>query len=80
MSRLVNDTTVLSCSGLLIEDIRRCSTLFNQLCYFHVKRKCNKVIHSLARYAVHISNFLVWIEDVPPQILSIVQADLASFS
>lgn len=27
--RLVNDSEVLPCNGLLIEDIRRCSTLFN---------------------------------------------------
>lgn len=72
MSRLVNDNTVLSCNGLLIEDNRRCSTLFNQLSYSHIKRKCNKVAHSLARYVAHISDFLVWIEDVLPQILFVV--------
>lgn len=37
--RLVNDSEVLPCNGLLIEDIRRCSTLFNQL---HYSRACKE--------------------------------------
>ena len=50
---------MLSCNGLLIEDIRRCSTLFNQLRYYYVKRECNKVAHNFVRYIVHILDFLL---------------------
>ena len=57
--RLVNDFEVLSCNGLLIEDIRRFSTLFNQLHYSNVKRECNKVAHNFVRYIVHILDFLL---------------------
>ena len=32
---------------------------FNQLRYSQVKREVNKVVHSLAKYAVHISDFIV---------------------
>ena len=67
---------MLSCNGLLIEDIRRCSTLFNQLRYYYVKRECNKVAYNLIRYVVHISDFLLWMEYVSPQFFSIVQVDL----
>jgi len=31
---------------------------------------------SLARYAISIPDFLVWMEDVPPQFHVFVQADL----
>ena len=62
----MNDFEELSCNGLLIEDIRRCSTLFNQLRYSHVKRECNKVAHNFIRYAMHISDFLLWMEYIPP--------------
>lgn len=39
-------------------------------------RDGNQVVHSLTRYALGIPDFLVWIEDVPPLILSILLADL----
>ena len=65
---------------MLIEDIQRSSSLFTQLHYSHVKREGNKAIHSLARYAMHILDFLVWMEDVSPQFFSIIQVDLAGFS
>jgi len=35
---------------------------------------------SLTRYAINIPNYLVWMKDVPPQFLSIVQADLDGLS
>ena len=52
---------------------------FNQLRYSQVKREVNKVVHSLAKYVVHISDFIVWMDDVPPQFLNVIQADLARF-
>ena len=52
---------------------------FNQLRYSQVKREVNKVVHSLAKYAVHISDFIGWMDDVSPQFLNVTQADLARF-
>ena len=35
------------------------------------------VAHSLACYTLTISNFVVWMEDVPPPFVSIVLSDIA---
>ena len=69
---------ILKPNGLLIEDIRLSSTIFTQLHYSHTKREGDKVAYSLARYALHVFDVVVWIEDVPPQVVSILQADLAN--
>ena len=39
----------------------------------------NNVAHGLAKRALREPNLTVWIEDVPPDIHHIVQADLANF-
>lgn len=77
---LINKSTYLSTNGLLMEDIRFSASFFNQLLYSHVKKESNKVAHKLVRHAPYISDFSVWIEDVPPLISSIVQDNIASFS
>ena len=35
--------------------------------------------HSLTRYAIGIPDFLVWMEDVPPHIRSVLQVDLVCY-
>ena len=45
--------------------------------YSHVKKEGNMVAHSLARYALIISNFVVWMKDVPSPFLLIVLSDIA---
>ena len=77
---LIKNSTYLSTDGLLMDDIRFNATFFNQLLYSHVKREGNKVAHKLARHAFCISDFLVWMEDVPPPIRSVVQDDIVGFS
>ena len=39
-------------------------------------RDGNQVAHSLTRYALGIPDFLVWIKDVPPLILSVLLVNL----
>ena len=80
VTALIKNSTYLSTDGLLMDDIRFNATFFNQLLYSHVKRESNKVAHKLARHAFCISDFLVWMEDVPPLISSVVQDDIAGFS
>ena len=84
MTRLINDSEVLLTSRLLIADVRRYSSffnelcysrrllianvrryssVFNELCYSRIKRECNKVTHNLGKYILHISNYIVWIEN-----------------
>ena len=77
---LREDRMVLVPYGLLLEDTRFLSQQFDELRYSHTKREGNRLAHSLARYAVGIPDFLVWMEDVPPQFYSVFQTDLSGFS
>ena len=61
--------------GLLLEDAMFLSQQFDELHYSHTKRKDNSLAHSLARYAINILDFLVWMVDVPSQFLSVLQTD-----
>ena len=79
VSALVDNHNYLSSVGLLLDDIRFYASSFNQLLYSHVKRDGNKVAHRLAKHALCISDFLVWMEDVPPPIRSVVQDDMDGF-
>ncbi|XP_075659199.1 uncharacterized protein LOC142629096 [Castanea sativa] len=78
MSSLQNESEIMSPDGQLIEDFRRCSSSFHQLRYSHTKREGNKVVHCLARYALNISEFVVWVEYIPPLISFVLQANLAN--
>ena len=49
---------------------------FTHLLYSHTE--CNSVAHGLVRFTVNIPDFLVWVEDVPPQFHSVLQVDLAN--
>ena len=73
---LREDVSSLSPTGLLVEDVKALSHNFDKLLYSHTKREGNQVVHSLVRYAIDIPYFLVWMEHVPPQIHSVLQADL----
>ena len=69
--------------GLLSRDVKCFASLFHcirfshvrreGLLYSHIKRNDNEVIHSLAKNALCIPNFQVWMEDVPSHIGSILQ-------
>ena len=54
--------------------------LGEKLLYSHCRRECNKLAHSLVRYFINISDYVVWIEKVPNPLLSIVQHDLANLA
>jgi len=73
---LIDEEPALTSYGLLVNDAKVISRNFNQIIYSHTKREGNFVAHSLARYAVNIPDYLVWMEDVTPQFHSVVQADL----
>ena len=38
---------------------------FRRIEFSHVKRKDNRPAHSLAKYAIGIDDFLVWMEENP---------------
>ena len=59
-----------------MKDIKFHASSFIQLRYSHVKREGNKVAHKLARHAICISDFSVWMEDIPPPLLPIVLEEI----
>ena len=73
VSALIKNSTYLSTDGLLLDDIRFYTS------FFGIKREGNKVAHKLAKHALCISDFLVWMEDVLPPIRSVVQDDMDEF-
>ncbi|XP_075675266.1 uncharacterized protein LOC142644567 [Castanea sativa] len=75
---LTSSEQSLSPFGLLVEDVKLFSTRFHTLLYSHTKREVNKVAHGLARHAIYVSDYVVWMEYVPPLSYAVFQADLAS--
>ncbi|XP_075636568.1 uncharacterized protein LOC142608772 [Castanea sativa] len=73
---LMEEERLLVPLGLLIKDAKQLSQRFEKLLYSHAKRECNNLAHNLARHAAGIPDFLVWIEDIPPQFHDVLQADL----
>ena len=62
--------------GHLIKDILFLSSYCSAFTVSFICRKCNKLAHSLARKAKSLPFITVWMEDVPPDLVSIFQADL----
>ena len=65
----------LSPIGLLVDDVKRVANSFERLLYSHVKRNGNRVAPSLAKNALCIIDFQLWMEDVPSHIVSILDLD-----
>ena len=64
----------------LIYDALSQSGSFTKLLYSHTKREGNKLAHSLARHAINVNEYVVWMEDVPLPLFSLFQANLAKLS
>ena len=62
--------------GLLVEDVKIYSNHFQRVLYSHIKRNGNSVAHNLARYAISIPDFQVWMKDVPSHIVSVLLSDV----
>ena len=77
---LIKEDTDLACYGLLILNACNYASSFSKLSYSRFKRENNKVAHSLIRLAINFSNYVVWMKDVPPQVYSVIQADLVIVS
>ena len=64
----------------LIQDAILFSNSYSELLYSHCRREDNRLAHSLARYSINVSNYVVWTEEVPNHLLSVVQQDLANLA
>ena len=76
---LKEEESSLTTHGLFIQDAKFISMSFTQLRYSHTRREGNMVAHGLAKYAVNIVDYVVWMEDAPSQIHNVIQADFATF-
>ena len=66
----------LSPWGLLVEDVKLVANSFVSLSYSHIKRNGNSVAHNLAKHAIRIPDFQVWMEDVPSHVVSFLHSDV----
>ena len=80
MAALNSKNPSLAPYGLMIQDSLSFSLAFSKLSYSHTKREGNTVAHNLAQLAVNLPNCVIWMEDVPYDVLSFYQADLAGIS
>lgn len=78
MKTLQIDFKSLTQFGKIVEDIRVYASMFRYVSFLQVCRNCNSVAHSLARRAILSPQYLVWMEDVPPDVEFVFQADLRS--
>ena len=72
---LADDNCSLAPFGLLVEEAKILSQHFDQLFYSYTKREGNAVAYSLVKCVIGILDFLTWIEDVSPQLFSVLQVD-----
>ena len=66
--------------GLVLDEIRNMVKFFTKLHYSHVKREGNIVAHKLARHAICVLDFAVWMKDVLPPLFLLVLVDIAGFT
>ena len=74
---LMNNGSSLALHGHLIQDVKVLVPLFSSVCFSHVSRTGNQATHSLARRAILSKKLNVWMEDVPLDILDVIQADFS---
>jgi ribonuclease HI len=67
-----------SAYGLVIEDAKSMLLAFQDFSLSHTRRSGNMVAHALARRATQCQNYLVWMEDVPPDISNVLLHDYSS--
>ena len=64
----------------MLDEIRNKVNFFTKLHYSHVKREGNIVAHKLARHVICVSDIVVWMEDVPLPLFSVVLVDIVGFT
>ena len=77
MSALNSSNPRLAPFGLPVQDTLNVATDFSKLSYSHTKREGNSVAHNLAQLAANILNCVIWMEDIPTDVMSFYHANLA---
>ena len=64
----------------LLHDAMVFSNCYAKLLYTHCRRDGNRLAHSLARYSINVSSYVVWMEGVPDPLFTVVQQDVANLA
>lgn len=63
-----------STAQVMVNDITAFVNCFYACNFSHIHRSCNKVAHAMTKTPLTFEE-LVWLEECPPTVLSLVQAD-----
>ena len=74
---LMCEVSLLADYGHLVDDTKRLANQFDFVVFSHVKREGNSAAQNIARHAKHVSELSVWMEDVPPHLSAVIQAESA---
>ena len=77
MKAIVSPRLDRSRQGHIYDDIRTLAVGFRSLFVGCIKRSANFVAYSLARYASHLEEELVWLEESPPPALDALHLDVS---
>ena len=72
---LCSEERSLSSFGHILESAKNMIEA-NHISFFHVRRIGNFVAHTLDKHAKHVSGWMVWMEDVPPHLHSVLETDV----
>ena len=75
--KMLKGHTARTVTQVIVNDILSLSNLFSFCSFSFVNRVCNKVAHSMAQLSLSFEEKRVWLEDHPPDLLSLVLADKA---
>ena len=64
----------------LLHDVMVFSNCYAKLLYTHCRRDGNRLAHSLARYSINVSSYVVWMEGVPDPLFTVVEQDVANLA
>ena len=67
----------LAAYGHLIEEAKSLARAFTNVEFSHTRRQGNSTTQNIARHARHVSEFSVWMKDVPSHLLDVISADSA---
>lgn len=73
--KLLNGQKARTSSQVVVNDILALSNLFSFCSFSFAHRSCNRVAHSMAQLSFSFEERRVWLEDHPPELLSLVLAD-----
>ena len=69
---LKNEEESSATFGHLISATRPTIDAFYDISFSHTPRQGNIIAHNLARHIRHVSDYLLWMEDIPPHLQNVL--------